>query len=413
MRLVVVGASLAGMRAAQAARAKGFDGELTVIGAEAHPPYTRPPLSKELLGGAQEAADVDLRSSALDVEWRLGVSASELDRDARVVRLADGAEIPYDRVIVATGCRAKSWPVGDVAIHDLNGVHTLRDLDDALRLRVELHDAHRLTIVGAGFIGCEVAATARKRGVEVTLIDIAPTPMLPLGPELGARCADMHRAHGVDLHLGTGVRTVHGDDGRVEAVTLTDGTTIDTDVLLIALGSALNDEWLNESGLQLDGGLVCDETLTSIDDPDVLGAGDIVSWPQPLLRGERARVEHWTVAAEHGRLAGANALLDSAQRAPHAVAPYFWSDQYDVKIQAVGFPARAEALRILESTPGGDRFVAVGERDGRLVGAIGFNAAARVAWYRRRLTPDATVEELEAAIAADPKALGAAVGAQA
>jgi 3-phenylpropionate/trans-cinnamate dioxygenase ferredoxin reductase subunit len=410
MRLVIVGASLAGMRAAQAARAKGFDGELTVIGAEPHPPYTRPPLSKELLGGAQEPADVDLRSDQLDVRWRLGVSATALDRGERAVRLADGAAIPYDRVIVATGCRARPWPVGDVAVHDLAGVHTLRDLDDALALRAELQDARRLTIIGAGFIGCEVAATARRRGVEVTLIDIASAPMLPLGPELGARCAEMHRAHGVDLRLGVGVSAIEGSDGRVEAVTV-GSERVETDVLLIALGSALNDEWLHDSGLTLDGGLQCDETLTSTSDPDVLAAGDIVSWPQPLLGGERARVEHWTVAAEHGRLAGANALLEPGERAPHAAAPYFWSDQYDVKIQAIGFPARAQTLRILESTADGDRFVAAGERDGQPVGAIGFNAAARVAWYRRRLTPGASFDELAAAVAADPKALGAAVGA--
>jgi 3-phenylpropionate/trans-cinnamate dioxygenase ferredoxin reductase component len=410
MRLVVVGASLAGLRAAQAARNNGFDGELTVIGAEVHAPYTRPPLSKELLGGAQQAADVDLRSDALDVEWRLGVSATALDRDAHVVHLADGAEVPYDRVIVATGCRARPWPVGDVAVHDLAGVHTLRDLDDALALRAELEDARRLTIVGAGFIGCEVAATARKRGVEVTLVDIASTPMRPLGPELGARCAELHRAHGVDLRLGSGVSEIDGADGRVTAVTVGDDR-LETDVLLIALGSALNDAWLHDSGLSLDGGLVCDDTLTSTDDPDVLGAGDIVSWPQPLLGGERARVEHWTVAAEHGRLAGANALLDPADRTPHASAPYFWSDQYEVKIQAVGFPARAQSLRVLEQSADGERFVAAGERDGRLIGVIGFNAAARVAWYRRRLTPDATLDGVAAEVATEPKALGAPVGA--
>jgi NADPH-dependent 2,4-dienoyl-CoA reductase/sulfur reductase-like enzyme len=222
----------------------------------------------------------------------------------------------------------------------------------------------------------------------------------------------MHRAHGVDLRLGGGVSEIHGSDGRVVAVTVGD-ERIETDVLLIALGSALNDEWLRGSGLELDGGLACDETLTSTADPDVLGAGDIVAWPQPLLGGERARVEHWTVAAEHGRLAGANALLDPAERVPHVGAPYFWSDQYDVKIQAVGFPARAQALRVLEQSANGDRFVAAGERDGRLIGVIGFNAAARVAWYRRRLTPDATLAAIAAEVADEPKALGAPVGARA
>jgi 3-phenylpropionate/trans-cinnamate dioxygenase ferredoxin reductase subunit len=406
MRLVVVGASLAGMRAAQAARTNGFDGELTVIGAETHPPYTRPPLSKLLLAGEQEATDVDLRSGELDVQWRLGVTATALDRDAHVVRLGDGGEVPYDRVIVATGCRARRWPVGEVAVHDLAGVHTLRGLDDALALRAELEPTRRLTIVGAGFVGCEVAATARARGIEVTLIDVAPTPMGPLGPELGARCAELHRAHGVELRLGAAVSEIHGAGGRVDAVTA-GGERIDTDVLLIALGSELNDDWLHDSGLALGGGLHCDETLTSTSDPDVLGAGDIVSWPQPLLGGERARVEHWTVAAEHGRLAGANALLDPAARRAHGAAPYFWSDQYDMKIQAVGFPALAETLQVLESTADGDRSVAAGERDGRLIGVIGVNAAARLAWYRRRLTPEATLAAIAAELATEPKALGA------
>lgn len=398
-RLVIVGASLAGLRAAQAARAAGFDGELVVVGDEAHLPYTRPPLSKELLAGAQTPEDCAFPSQAVEAEWRLGVAASGLDRARRVVRLADGDEVPYDRVIVATGCRARQWPGAE-------GVHTLRSLDDALALKRALAERPRVAIVGGGFIGCEVAATARKQGLEVTVIDIAPYPMVPLGPELGARCADMHREHGVDLRLGAGVRALQGT--RLE---LTDGTRIDADLVVMALGAVPNSEWLDGSGLELDPGLACDATLTARGDENVLGAGDVISWPHALADGEQVHVEHWTTAAEHGQLAGRNALLPVSERAAHELPPYFWSDQYDVKIQAVGFPARADRLEILESTPAGDRFVAAGARDGRLVGVVAFNAAKRLGWYRRQLPARPSFEHIRSVVAADEKALGATVAA--
>ena len=390
-RLVVVGASLAGLRAAQAARAAGFEGELVVVGDEEHPPYTRPPLSKELLAGVQTPDDCAF-PARFEAEWRLGIAAVGLDRERRVVRLADGDEVLYDRVIVATGCRAREWPGAE-------GVHMLRSLDDALRLKAALAERPRVAIVGGGFIGCEVAATARKQGLEVTVVDIAPYPMVPLGAELGARCADMHREHGVDLRLGVGVEALSAT--RIE---LTDGTRIDADLVVAALGAVPNSEWLGAAG-----GVACDATLTTLEDPDVLGAGDVISWPHPLADGEQVRVEHWTTAAEHGQLAGKNALLPASERAPHVLPPYFWSDQYDVKIQAVGFPARAERLEILESE--GNRFVAAGARDGRLVGVVAFNAAKRLGWYRRQLPELPSFEHIKGLVAADEKALGAAVAA--
>ena len=390
-RLVVVGASLAGLRAAQAARAAGFEGELVVVGDEEHAPYTRPPLSKELLAGVQTPEDCAF-PTRFEAQWRLGVAAVGLDRERHVVRLADGDEVAYDRVIVATGCRAREWPGAE-------GVHMLRSLDDALRLKEALAARPRVAIVGGGFIGCEVAATARKQGLEVTVVDIAPYPMVPLGPELGARCADMHREHGVDLRLGVGVEALSAT--RIE---LTDGTRFEADLVVAALGAVPNSEWLGAAG-----GVACDATLTTREDPDVLGAGDVISWPHPLADGEQVRVEHWTTAAEHGQLAGKNALLPAAERAPHVLPPYFWSDQYDVKIQAVGFPARAERLEILESE--GNRFVAAGARDGRLVGVVAFNAAKRLGWYRRQLPELPSFEDIKSLVAADEKALGAAVAA--
>jgi NADPH-dependent 2,4-dienoyl-CoA reductase/sulfur reductase-like enzyme len=404
-RLVIVGAALAGLRAAQAARAGGFDGELIVIGDEPHMPYTRPPLSKELLGGEHEVGQVHFPCDKLDAVWRLGVPAASLDRGQRQVVLADGEQVAYDRLIVATGSRARPWPG---AGGELEGVHVLRSLDDALALRAAFDRGPRVAVVGAGFIGCEVAQTARKQGLAVTLIDIAATPMLPLGPELGQWCAELHQRHGVDVRLGSGITALLGD-GSVQAVELTDGTRVAADVAVLGLGSIPNTEWLAGSGLTLDPGLVCDATLTAVDDPDVLGAGDIVSWPHPLADGENIRIEHWTVAAEQGRLAGRNVLAEPAERKPYDTPPYFWSDQYDARIQSVGLPGRAERLEVLEAAPDGSRLICGGERAGRLVGVIAINAAKRLVHYRQALTDPPAFEHLRNTVAADPAALGAPV----
>jgi 3-phenylpropionate/trans-cinnamate dioxygenase ferredoxin reductase subunit len=405
-RVVIVGASLAGLRAAQAARAGGFDGDLVVVGEEIHRPYTRPPLSKELLAGEPEAQRVMLPSDGFDAQWRLGVPATRLDRDRRRVVLADGDELPYDRLILATGSRARRWPGRG---GELEGVHVLRSLDDAIALRAALERRPRVAVVGAGFIGCEVAQTARKQGLEVTLIDVAPTPMLPLGALLGEWCADLHRDNGVDLRLNTGVAALRGT-GAVEAVELADGTRIPADVVLVGMGAHPNTEWLGRSGLHLNPGLACDATLTAVGDPDILGAGDIVSWPHPLAGGDAIRIEHWTVAAEQGQQAGRNVLLAPEERQAYDQPPYFWSDQYDTKIQALGLPGRAERLELLEETEDGSRFVYGGERDGRLVGVIAINAARRLGAYRMALADPSGFEDLRARLAADAKALGVPAG---
>ena len=374
-----------------------------MVGEEPHLPYTRPPLSKEVLAGEHEVESVHLPCDTLDAQWRLGVSATSLDRARRRVVLSDGDEVPYDRLILATGSRARRWPG---AGGELEGVHVLRNLDDGIALRAALEQRPRVAIVGAGFIGCEVAQTARKQGLDVTLIDIAPTPMLPLGPELGEWCAALHRDHGVDLRLGTGVAALHGA-ARVEAVELTDGSRVAADLVVVGLGALPNTEWLAGSGLQLNPGLECDATLTAVGDPDILGAGDIVSWPHPLADGDAIRIEHWTVAAEHGQLAGRNVLLSPDERKPYDQPPYFWSDQYDVKIQSLGMPGRADRLELLESTEDGARRVYGGERDRRLVGIIAINAARRLGSYRMALADPPDFEDLRARVGADQAALGA------
>ncbi len=410
MRLVIVGASLAGLRAAQAARAAGHQGGIVMIGQEPHLPYTRPPLSKELLQGKQEIEDSALPVGELDVQWRLGVPAVELDRAQRCVRLADGSESFYDRLIIATGCRARGW---DGPGSQLKGVHTLRDLEDSVALRAALSTGRRLLIVGAGFIGCEVAASARALGVEVTLVDIAKHPLLPFGPQLGRRWARMHRENGVDLRLGVGLAQLRGDGERVEHAELTDGTTINCDCVLLALGSALNTEWLAGSQLELDPALVCDSTLTTVSDPDVLAAGDVAAVPVRLAGGTALRVEHWTTAAEHGQLAGRNALLDPADRVSHSSPPYFWSDQYGYKIQALGCPAMAERIEMLEQSAQDDRFVAACVSGDRMIGIVGLNAARRLPWYRKQLTEPRPLEGVRAALAQDGSTLGIPAGAPA
>jgi 3-phenylpropionate/trans-cinnamate dioxygenase ferredoxin reductase component len=275
----------------------------------------------------------------------------------------------------------------------------LRNLEDALALRAAFDRRPRVAIMGAGFIGCEVAQTTRKEGLDVTLIDIADTPMLPLGPELGGWCADLHRSHGVGLRLGSGVAALVGE-GRVEAVELAGGERIEADLVLVGLGALPNTEGLAGSGLRADPGLESDATLTAAGDPDILGAGDIVSWPHPLADGEALRIEHWTVAAEQGQLAGRNALVAPDERKPYDAPPYFWSDQYDAKIQSLGLPGRASRLEVLESTPDGSRMVYGGERDGHLVGIVAINAARRLGSYRLALANPPPFEELRATVAA-------------
>ncbi len=391
-RIVVAGAGLAGLRAAQAARAAGHEGEVVLIGDEPHPPYTRPPLSKELLKGDQTAEGCWFPGlDVLDAEVRLNTAVVAVDAPAHTVTLSDGSALEYGRLIVATGARPRFLrPVpGDGTRTGVgSGEFVLRTLHDAERLSGALDHAGRLAIVGAGFVGCEVAASARARGVEVALIDIAPHPLVPLGAELGERVADVHREHGVELHLGTGIERLRTDESRIHGVVLSDGTEIAADWVLIAIGAQPSTEFLRDSAVELavDGGVICDATLTSVSDPDVLAAGDIASWPHPGARGERVRVEHWTTAAEHGRLAGANATKDAAERIAHVAPPYFWSDQYELKIQSVGFPNRADRIEIVEDDGESGRLLAEAlSEDGELVGAVAFNNARRLAEYRRRL----------------------------
>jgi 3-phenylpropionate/trans-cinnamate dioxygenase ferredoxin reductase subunit len=286
-------------------------------------------------------------------------------------------------------------------------VFTLRSLGDALALRSALATTEHLAIVGAGFIGCEVAATARGHGVEVTLIDVLTGPMPAFGPIAGEACARLHAGHGVELRLGRGVAALEGDT-RLEAVVLGDGERIVADTALIALGAVPNVEWLRGSGLALRPGVVCDLNCLVAGHEEMAAAGDVAMWPHPLADWELVRVEHWTNAAAQARRAAANMLAAPDERVIFDAVPSFWSDQYDVKIQAVGLPGRAARFAVAEGSVEDGRFVAVGERSGRVVAAVGWNAARRIPWYRRVIGEGLSLADLELALALDERALARA-----
>jgi len=400
--IVVVGASLAGLRAATAIRAAGYDGELVIVGEEERLPYTRPPLSKGVLQGVEDPESTDLGGADLEVSWRLGARAGALDREAGRLVLADGEQIPYSRLVVATGSRPRQW-MGPGA--RLAGLHTLRTLDDSLRLRDQLLRRPRLVTIGAGFIGCEVAATARALGLEVTMVDVAERPLAAFGASIGDWVERIHRARGVDVRLGVGVDAVEGAE-RVEAVRLADGTRIAADLAVVALGALPEVEWLRDSGLAIGPGVRCNATLTSVTDPDVLAAGDAAAWPHPLARQNAIRVEHWTNAAEGGRLAGRNALRAPGERERYESVPRMWSDQYGIRIQVAGLPEPAGPERVLEADPSGDRLVAACPDSGPIRAAVAIAAPRRMVWYRRQIEQGASVDEVAAAVRADEEALG-------
>ncbi|MFJ9213079.1 NAD(P)/FAD-dependent oxidoreductase [Streptomyces sp. NPDC102264] len=363
--VLVVGASAAGLAAAEALRREGYDGTITLVGDEPRAPYDRPPLSKQILSARWEPDRLPLRSAAdldaLGLDLRLGIAATGLELSGRTVHLADGTRLPYDGLIVATGVRPRRLP-GE-------GAHVLRTLDDALALRDRLGPGRRLVIVGAGFLGAEAAAVARGLGTEVTLLEPAPVPLAhAVGEEVGRVLSGAHLDHGVDLRTGVTVSEVA--DGGVR---LDDGEVVEADEVLVAVGSLPNTEWLAGSGLTVRDGLVCDEYSAAA--PDVYGAGDVAHWHNPLF-GVAMRVEHRTNAAEQG-VAAARNLLRPEARKPFAPMPYFWSDQYDMKIQAFGHLRGHDEVALVEGDFDDRRFM-VGYRTGdRLAGVLAVGVPPR------------------------------------
>ncbi len=376
----IVGASLAGIRAAEALRRDGFDAPIVLIGDEPHAPYDRPPLSKQILSGDWEPDRIALtkpeRFEDLGLDFRPGVRATGFDLDTRTLTTDDGRAEVVDGMLIATGARCRSLPGTDA----LGGVHVLRSLDDALALRADFDAGpQRVVVVGAGFIGAEVAATARGRGLEVSMIEALPTPLgRVLGEDMGNVCAAVHRDEGVDLRTGVGVEAIEGGD-RVERVTLSDGSVIDADVVVVGIGVIPNTEWLDGSGLEVDNGVICDATCQAA--PGVTAAGDVARWPNQRF-DEVMRVEHWDNAIEQGGHAARRLLADDADATPFTPVPWFWSDQYDRKIQLAGRVRPDDDVRIVTGSLEDRRFAALYGRAGKLVGVLGFNRPRHVMQYK-------------------------------
>jgi len=386
----IVGASLAGYWAAETLRRDGFEGRISLIGDEPHAPYDRPPLSKRFLAGDLDDDRLPLTTAEkladLGLEMRLGCRATGLDVATRTLEV-DGVAEPYDGLLIATGARCRNLP----GTAGLAGVHTLRTRDDAEAIRDALaNGARRVVVVGAGFIGAEVASTAIGRGAEVTMVEALEAPFgRVLGVEMGAVMADVHRRHGVDLRTGVGVDEVLGDD-RLAGVRLADGATLEADLLVVGIGVVPNTDWLEGSGLTLDDGVVCDETCLAA--PDVAAAGDVARWANPRY-GEVMRVEHWDNAVQQGVHAARRLLQSDEEATPYAPVPWFWTDQYDRKVQLAGRPHTDDEVRVVAGSTAEHRFAAFYGRDGRFTAALGMNRPRQVMQSKGLLDAGASWDE--------------------
>ncbi|MEU9919784.1 FAD-dependent oxidoreductase [Streptomyces griseoluteus] len=392
-RIVIVGASLAGLRAAETLRAEGFTGSLTLIGDEPYEPYDRPPLSKAVLLGKASPRHTELpRRRPLDAEWRLGVPAAGLDLTGKRVLLADGEEVEYDRLLIATGVRARPWPVAEEA--ELDGVFVLRTRDDAFALTERLRaGAKRVVVIGAGFAGSEVASACREMGLEVTVAERAGAPLVgALGGVIGAVAADLHLENGVDLRTHVTVTALEGDQmGRVRSVHLSDESVVEADVVVVSLGSLRNTEWLSGSGLGAGPrGIASDAGCRAFDfrgivTDDVFVAGDVARSPHALFGYQFLSLEHWGNAVAQAETAAHNMICPASDRRPHMWMPAFWSSQFGVNIKSVGVPPMGDELMIIQGSTDERRFVGVYGYQGRIVAGVTFDNARWLEYCQRQI----------------------------
>ena len=379
--IAVVGASLAGKSAAAALRRGGFGGHLVVIGEEVHAPYDRPPLSKEWLRSERTAQLIALREDPVlaDVEWRLGQRAQSLYAPSLSLRVEGRQPEAFDGIVIATGARPRRLPGTQ-----LPGVHVLRTLDDANALRADLiRPAGRVVVVGAGFIGQEVAATCRKLGLGVTMIEPAAPASHVVGESVAQLLTDLHCSHGVDVKLGVSVEAFEGD-GRLRLVRLNDGTAVEADVAVVGIGVIPNTEWLVGSGLRIEDGVVCDETCLAA--PGIVAAGDVARWPNARY-GHTRRVEHWDNAVRQGEHAALRLLAgdETSASRPYNPLPWFWSDQYGLKLQLVGSTIGHDEARIVAGSAAAGKFIALYRRGDQLIAALTLANTSKLLKYRRSL----------------------------
>lgn len=399
-RVVIVGASLAGLRAAETLRQSGHTGSIVVVSDETEVPYDRPPLSKKVLSGEWEPERIRLRKpeiiEALDVEWILGDAAIALDTANRSVTLRSGRAVTFDGLVIATGGVVRRLP----GQPDWAGVHSLRTLSDSLSLRDELVPGRRVVVIGAGFIGLEVAATARTRECEVTVLEGAPAPLIRgLGAEMGRLVARIHEQNGVSVRCGVQVDGfVEGDPGRVGAIRLVGGEIVPADVVVVGVGVSPATGWLESSGLELRDGVVCDENLRAA--PRVYAAGDVARWPHRVL-GREVRVEHWTNASEQGAAAARNLLSESRGEVgtPYESVPFFWSDQFTSRIQFLGRAEGDETVDIVAGSPDENSFVALYHRGDEFRAVLGVSRPKQTMPFSKLLAEGATFERAMALVA--------------
>ncbi|SNR91046.1 Reductase C-terminal [Haloechinothrix alba] len=373
--VVVAGAGIGGLRTVEELRRAGHRGELVLVGAEKYPPYDRPPLSKGVLRGSKAASGARLRDDAFfadnDVVLRLGTAATSIDPIDHRVALDDGTTHDYDQLIIATGLRPRTFPPALRA----PGVHALRSLDDCLAIRQTLSGAGSVLVIGAGFIGCEVAATLTEMGLSVCVVEQQPVPFAAvLGDTVGEFVARLHRSAGVDLRCGVGVHELIGAHSVVAGAVLSDGSEVEADVVVVGIGSEPVTEWLDGSGVRVGDGVLCDERgRTSVD--GVWAVGDVAAWRTQT--GAHRRIEHWTRAGEQARIVAHEILgCDDAEFS----IPYLWTDQYGIRIQIFGDVFRSEL--VWASYDDNRKFVAVYAADGIVTGVVGAGTARKV----RRLT---------------------------
>ena len=384
--VLIVGGGLGGLRTAEALRGKGFTGTITLVGDEEHQPYNRPPLSKEALssGLSHEELKFRQRDSVADVNWVLGSAAQKLNTAKREVTLANGNTLKFDALVIATGIRPRLLPIPGPT----KGLFTLRTLDDAHSLKAAITPGSNVVILGSGFIGCELAATASKLGAKVHVISLDAEPMImPMGSELGAAMRTRHEAKGIKFHLGHTVTQFNGDT-NIESVTLDSGEVIKADAVIEAIGSVPNTEWLHDNELNLDNGVLVDSNMRAVGaNIPIYAVGDIANHPNTFYGDQTRRIEHWNMPTETGKRAGAALAAELAGEQPPTenffALPAFWSDQYEYQLQSYGLPGAATSNKVVSGELDGPCIVEYFNDENTLCGVIGIDTVKELMPYRK------------------------------